>query len=96
MLRAQPADREGDAWDQLDVLQNPAPGLRVSDLTWLRTDLGVVKRMAYLIALNSLRKLRLSKQLGGPDVAADPVQVQNYCTMSMDEFRRYRSTQDLR
>ena len=94
-LQAQ-VDREGDAWDQLDVLQNPSPGLTVSDLTRLRTNLAIAKRTAYLIALNSQRQLRLSKQIGVPEVAVDALRVKNYCTLTMDEFRRYRSTQDLR
>lgn len=94
-LQAQ-VDKEGDAWDQLDVLQNSPAGLTASDLTRLRTNFAIAKRMAYLVALNSQRQLRLSKQIGVPDQKADPERVKNYCTLSMDEFRRYRSTQDLR
>jgi len=87
--------QEGNAWHELSVLQTPLAGIAKSDLMRLQVNFDIAKLDQYLIVLNANRQLRVSKQLDIPDPTVDPVRVKNYCTMNTDEYRRYRSTQDL-
>lgn len=88
--------QEGNAWSELSVLQRPLAGMTTSDLIRLRVNLDIAKDSEFLIVLNARRQLGISKQLGIPDPAPDPVRVKNYCTMSTEEYRRYRNSQNLR
>jgi len=87
---------EGTAWQELIILQKPPAGITTSDLIRLRVNLTMARRMDNLVTVNAKRQLRLSKQLGIADPAPDPVRVKNYCTMSTEDYRRYRDSQDLR
>ena len=90
------AAQEASAWLELNILNNPPAGIMASDLIRLRVNLGIAQRMEWLTLLNSKRQLAISKQLGIPDPAPDPVRVNNFCTMNTAEYQQYRATQDLR
>lgn len=87
---------ENSAWSELSVLQKPLAGMTTSDLIRLRVNLDIAKDSEFRIVLNAGRQLGVGKQLGLPSPQVDPVRVKNYCTMSTEEYRRYRSSQDLR
>ena len=87
---------ENAAWNELAILQNPPSGLTASDLIRLRADLAVAKYAEYLLVSNARRELRVANQLGIADPATDEVRVKNFCTMSSDDFLRYREAQDFR
>lgn len=87
---------EENAWHELGILQKPLAGMTASDLIRLRVNLDIARLNQYRIVLNARRLLGVSKQLGIPDQAPDPVRVKNYCTMSTEDYRRYRSSQNLR
>jgi hypothetical protein len=87
---------ETAAWRELNILQHPPAGIMTSDLIRLRVNLTNARDVEYLIVLNAKRQLRLSQQLGVRDSDPDPVRTKNFCAMSVDEYRRYRSSQDLR
>jgi hypothetical protein len=88
--------QEAIAWSELSILQKPLAGMTASDLIRLRVNLVIVKDNEYRIVLNARRQLVVTKQLGIPVPAADPVRMKNYCTMSTEQYRNYRNTQDLR
>jgi len=87
---------ETAAWRELSILQHPPAGIAPSDLIRLRVNLATARDLEFLMVLNARRQLRLSQQLGVRDSGPDPVRMKNFCTMGVDEYRRYRSSQDLR
>ena len=87
--------READAWPQLSVLQRSLAGMTKSDLMRLRVNFDIAQRTEFLIVLNSRRQLGISKRLG-VTVSTEPLRVNNYCTLSEPDYRRYRASQDLR
>jgi hypothetical protein len=89
-------DKESDAWQELSILQNPPAKMTTSNLIRLRVNLNIASRMSYLTILNAKRQLRVSKQLGIADPTPDPLRVKNYCTLNVEDYQRYRATQDLR
>lgn len=88
--------QETSAWSELSVLQKPLAGMTTSDLIRLRVNLDIAKDSEFRIVLNAGRQLGVSKQLGLPSPAVDPVRLKNYCTTSTEEYRNYRRSQDLR
>ncbi len=88
--------QETNAWSELSVLQKPLAAMTTSDLIRLRVNLDIAKDSQFRIVLNAGRQLGVSKQLGIPAPAVDPVRVKNYCTMSTERYRDYRRSQDLR
>jgi hypothetical protein len=87
---------EATTWQELSLLQNPPAGMTVSDLIRLRVSLRAARDLEGLMVVNARRQLRLSQQLGVSDSAPDPARVHNYCTMNIEEYRRYRDPHDLR
>jgi len=87
---------EGDAWAQFVILKNPPRGMTASDLIRLRVNLGVAQRMNQLIVLNARRGLRISAQLGIPEVQPDTTRVNAYCTMADADYQKWIMSQEIR
>jgi hypothetical protein len=87
---------EGTAWQELSILEKPQTDITTPELNRLRVALRSAADAEYLTVLNARRQLNLSKQLGVPDPTPGTLRVKNFCTLSRDDFRRYRSSQDLR
>jgi len=87
---------EGEAWQELSILQNPPRGITTSDLIRLRVSLGDALRVERLIILNARRQLRLSKQLGIPGVQAESARVNAFCTLNEPDYQRFLRSQELR
>jgi len=88
--------QEAPAWRELSILERPQKAMPKSEINQLRVALRAALDAEFLIVLNARRQLALSRQLGIPDPTPDPVRIKNYCTMTTEEYRRYRSSQDLR
>jgi len=78
--------QEGDAWQELSVLQNPPKGIGVSDLLRLRVALGTVDRVERLIVLDALRQLNVSRMLNIAYQPADPQLVEKFCSLGDLEY----------
>lgn len=87
---------EAGAFQDLAPLQNPPSNMATSDLIQIRKGLRSARTLEALVVSFAKRQLRISAQLGLPEAKVDSVRVNNFCTMSQDDFIRYRSTQDLR
>lgn len=87
---------ESSIWQQLSALRHPQAGITASDLIRLRVNLVAAQDAERLIVVNAKRQIRLSQRLGISTSGPDPVRVKNYCTMRVEEYRRYRDSQDLR
>jgi hypothetical protein len=90
------AKSEGGAFGDLATLMNPPAGMVTTDLIQIRNNLRAAKAFESLVVSSATRQLRISAQLGLPEPKVDPVRVKNFCTMSQDDFIRWRTTQDLR
>ncbi len=88
--------QEDAAWRHLGTLQKPPKGITASDLIQLRDDFRSAQDVEYLILINARRQLRVTEQLGIPNQTPDPMRVKNWCTMSDWDYRRFRSSQNLR
>jgi hypothetical protein len=89
-------EKEGVPWQELSILRTPPTNLTGSDLIRLRVSLGTARYFERLIVINAKRQLGLSERLGVSSSGLDPVRVKNYCSMSAEEYQRYRDAQDLR
>jgi hypothetical protein len=87
---------EANAFQDLAPLQNPPSNIGTTDLIQIRKALRSARSLEALVVSFAKRQLRISAQLGLPEPKVDPVRVKNFCTMSQEDFIRYRSSQDLR
>jgi hypothetical protein len=95
-LRGWAAD-ETVAWRELGNLEKSPTGMTPAEVNGLRVALRTAVDSEFLIVLNARRQLALSKRLGMADtLAPDKMRIQNFCTMTTEQYRRYRSSQDLR
>lgn len=88
--------RESDALRELSILDRPQPRITAAEINRLRIALNAAEEAEFLTVINARRQLALSRQLGIPDPKLDPLRAKNYCVMSTEEYRRYRTSQDLR
>jgi hypothetical protein len=88
--------KQAEALWHLRILETDPETLDPADLAQLRLSLQMARHYEYLIEINGRAGLKLSERLGVAGVKANPVRVNNFCTLSDAGYARYQKSLGMR